>query len=271
MMSRTSSTTLRIGDEAPEFALPGLDGEIVELTEARGICGVVLLFTPGAWSPATRRQLGEVNAVYERFRENGVQVVVVMTQSAAVLRDRLASYAIPFPILADEHRQIAREYGVFRAMSWDGFAVTRPAAFMIDRDGIIRFMYVGHRDTDLMDTESLLKLSVWLVSVPPVEQVPEPEIELDFADEVESEVEVVLDQEGMVVAELRPVEELEPETDAPERNGHDEAVAVQPTGNGQHAETPEAAGTQGEAEKRDEGSQDELTVAGASENDRPHV
>jgi len=79
MLTRLASTTLRIGDEAPPFALPGLDGEIVELAEARGICGLVLLFTPGAWSPATRRQLGEVNAVYERFRENGIQVVVLMT------------------------------------------------------------------------------------------------------------------------------------------------------------------------------------------------
>jgi peroxiredoxin len=212
MMSRLASTTLRIGDQAPQFALPGLDGELVELTEARGICGVVLLFTPGAWSPATRRQLGEVNAVYEQFRENGVQVVVLMTQSEAALRDRLGSYAIPFPILADEHREVARQYGVFRAISWDGLGVTRPAAVMIDREGIIRFIYVGQRDADVPDTESLVRLAIWLVGVAPIEEVPEPELEL--ADEVDSDVELVLDEDGSVVAELRRLDVPEDELTA---------------------------------------------------------
>ncbi len=169
MTSRLASTTLRIGALAPEIELPGLDGGLVRLTDARGICGVLLIFAPGAWSPATRRQVGEINAVYEQFREIGVQVVVLITQNATSLQDRLASYAIPFPILADEHRETAKDFGVFRALSWDGIGVTRPAVFLIDRDGVIRFVYVGERDSDVPDTESLLHLAKDLIGVAPIE------------------------------------------------------------------------------------------------------
>jgi len=180
MTSRLASTTLRIGDSAPPIALPGLDGELVELEEARGVCGVLLLFAPGAWSPATRRQLGEINAVYEQLRDNGVQVVVLITQNAGPLQDRLSSFAIPFPILADERRQAARDYGVFRALSLDGFGVTRPAAFIVDKDGIIRFAYVGKADDDVPEVDALLRLSIWLVGSTPIveedgEEIPSEE------------------------------------------------------------------------------------------------
>ena len=289
MTSRLASTTLRIGDPAPPIALPGLDGELVELEEARGVCGVLLLFAPGAWSPATRRQVGEINAVYEQFRENGIQVVVLITQNAAPLQDRLSSFAIPFPILADEHRHAARDYGVFRAVSLDGFGVTRPAAFIVDKEGVVRFAYIGKADDDVPEVDALLRLSIWLVGSTPIEEqedvdafAPEEEESIPAGEQLVLISDEVL--EGELVDNNEPVEavsETDPvdpdmettvlaaitaDEESAAQNDHAEleepAEAAQHT-NGHH--NGELAATTGELDHGSGDSEEELTLASSSE------
>jgi cytochrome oxidase Cu insertion factor (SCO1/SenC/PrrC family) len=40
---------IQVGDEAPDFALPDLDGEIHRLADLRGVKPLVLVFFRGAW------------------------------------------------------------------------------------------------------------------------------------------------------------------------------------------------------------------------------
>ncbi len=169
-MSRLSSTTLRIGDPAPPFSLTTLEGNRFHLGDAvRG--GIALLvFVPGSWSPSARRQMTELATLYPAFEEAGINVVMIVTQDAGSLRRRLEATPPPFPVLADVERTAARDYGVFRAVSWDGIGVTRPASFVIDREGAIRFLYVGERDNDAPDASSLLRIATWLR-----DEMPRPE------------------------------------------------------------------------------------------------
>ncbi len=161
-MSRLSSTTLRIGDPAPPFSLPTLDGDRFHLGDAVRDGIALVVFVPGSWSPSARRQMTELAALHPSFDEAGIGIAMIVTQDAASLRRRLEATPPPFPVLADEHRAVARDYGVFRAVSWDGIGVTRPAAFVIDPEGAIRFLYVGERDSDAPDARSLLRLATWL-------------------------------------------------------------------------------------------------------------
>lgn len=177
-MSRLRSTTLQIGDLAPAFALFAINEQLVHLAEVLDEVPLLLLFAPGAWSPNSRRQIEELSACYDRMHAAGVGVLAIVTQDARSLRRRLATEMPPFPILADENREAARSFGVFRALSWDGIGVTRPATFLIDRAGIVRFMYVGERDADLPETEALIRLvgDVFQVEVPDVvEELPAEE------------------------------------------------------------------------------------------------
>lgn len=162
-MSRLSSTTLRIGDPAPPLALAALDEQPLSLAEVLREGPVLLAFAPGGWSPNFRRQLAELSAAHPELQAAGVEVVVVATEDARSLRKRLAPRMPPFPILADEHRQAARDYGVYRALSWEGIGVSRPAAFLIDRSGSIRFLYVGEGDADVPETEALVFLAARLL------------------------------------------------------------------------------------------------------------
>jgi peroxiredoxin len=120
---------------------------------------LLLVFAPGSWSPATRRQIAELNAAIETLHEIGLGVVVVVTEEREALWRRFGSHEIPFPILADQARAVARDFGVFRSLSWDGIGVTRPAAFLLDRALTVRFAYVGSGEKDVPETEALINLS----------------------------------------------------------------------------------------------------------------
>jgi peroxiredoxin len=56
--------------------------------------------------------------------------------------------ALPFPILLDADRAVCRAYGVHRWITWSGpVNVARPSAFLVDRTGIIRTVFLGGRNT----------------------------------------------------------------------------------------------------------------------------
>lgn len=168
-MPPLASTTLRIGDIAPNFVLPDLDGRAFELNDVLLGGAVLLSFAPGTWSPNARQRILELDSIHRRLEDIGVIPLMIITEGAPNARRTLHSFfsspdrnltrpTLSFPILVDQHRQVARDYGVFRAFSLSGLQVTRPAVFIIDSMGTITFAYVGTGDTDVPDTESLLHL-----------------------------------------------------------------------------------------------------------------
>jgi peroxiredoxin len=163
------SSTLRIGDLAPPLVLPDLYGGVVALGGILEQKPAVVVFAPGSWSPGMRRQLAELDDECERLRAAGVELLMVVSQDLPRLRRALGSRRPRFPVLADERRGVARDYGVYRAVSMDGIGVTSPAVFLIDRANVIRFVYVGRGSDDLPDTHSLVRLAAWLVRAEEIE------------------------------------------------------------------------------------------------------
>lgn len=168
-MPALMSTTLKLGDRAPNFTLPDLDGRPFELADVIQGGSALLSFAPGIWSQTTRRQIDEFEDAHSMLGEIGVIPLIVVTQRAEDARRSLQAHlsgpqrkltqpALSFPILADHHRTAARDYGVFRAFSLDGIRVTRPAVFFINPTGEIAFAYVGRNDSDVPETDNLLHL-----------------------------------------------------------------------------------------------------------------
>jgi peroxiredoxin len=164
-----TTTTLRIGDAAPPLVLPDLYGGAVALGGILEQRPAVVVFAPGSWSPGMRRQLAELDDQCDRLRAAGVDLVMVVSQDLPRLRRALGNRRPRFPVLADERRNVARDFGVYRALSLDGIGVTSPAVFLIDRSNAIRFVYVGRSNEDLPDTESLIRLAAWLLRAEEIE------------------------------------------------------------------------------------------------------
>ena len=77
-----------------------------------------------------------------------MQLAVVVAQSADAVRTYIEETGLPFDILIDESRAVAKAYGVWHKVGLDAWNIARPALFLIDRSGAIRYSFIGERQTE---------------------------------------------------------------------------------------------------------------------------
>lgn len=65
------------------------------------------------------------------------------------LRGYADKNGITFPLLVDKTRDVIKSYGVYHWLSLEAYNIARPATFIIDQTGIIRYMYIGSHQFDL--------------------------------------------------------------------------------------------------------------------------
>jgi peroxiredoxin Q/BCP len=125
---------LRPGDPAPDFTLGGVPPGAYHLGAQRGKV-VVLAFYPGDFTPVCLRQLQHYEEQRERLVETGAVLWAISTDTLE-LHERMAkSYALSFPLLADEGGKVAATYGV-RGM----LGSARRSVFIVDGEGIVRYV-----------------------------------------------------------------------------------------------------------------------------------
>jgi peroxiredoxin len=69
--------------------------------------------------------------------------------------DYLRENSLPFEILLDERREVSRRYGVWHRIGLDAWNIARPALFIIDRDGVVRYIYVGRTQEEFADPDEI--------------------------------------------------------------------------------------------------------------------
>ena len=96
----------KIGDKAPDFALPGTGGRSYSLAEYRGK-PVVLVFYPGDSTPVCTRQLNAYTTDIDKFVEVGASVLAISPQSVKSHETFASSQGgFGFPLLADEDKAV---------------------------------------------------------------------------------------------------------------------------------------------------------------------
>ena len=132
---------LEIGQRAPEFCLPGVDGKDHALSQYKDKKVVVVMFTCNH-CPYVQAYEDRLIAIHRDFAGKGVQLIAINANDAAgypedgfdnmVRRAQKKSYN--FPYLRDETQRTARAYG----------AEYTPEAFVLNSRGELR--YVGRVD-----------------------------------------------------------------------------------------------------------------------------
>jgi peroxiredoxin (alkyl hydroperoxide reductase subunit C) len=145
------TTTLKVGDQAPDFTLPNVQNEKVTLSSFQGKQNVVLAFFPFAFSGVCSAQLPSYEADLERFRSYDTEVIGISADSRYALGAWAKQYQMTLPLLSDfyPHGAVAQHYGVLHASG-------RPerAIFAIDKAGTIRWIQVN-QPGQLPDNEQL--------------------------------------------------------------------------------------------------------------------
>ena len=73
------------------------------------------------------------------------------------LRGFVEKNGITFPLLVDKTREVIKQYGVYHWLSLEAYNIARPATFIIDKTRIIRYMYIGMHQFDLVEQSEILE------------------------------------------------------------------------------------------------------------------
>ena len=69
-----------------------------------------------------------------------------------------AKHPISFPFLLDEDRSVTKAYGVYNRLSLEAIAIAKPATFVLDGGGVIRFIAVGANQLDRAPVEQVMEM-----------------------------------------------------------------------------------------------------------------
>lgn len=136
-------------DLAPDFSLcQPLSQKAIRLSDYDGQ-DVLLVFFRGTWCPNCRKQFKVLVENQERLRNAGIATVGVICQGEGSVQRYLKENPLPFPLLVDGKREVAKQYGVHHWLSLEGFNLANPALFILDRSRRIAFAYRGKNQSDL--------------------------------------------------------------------------------------------------------------------------
>ncbi len=107
---------IAVGDKAPGFDLPGVDGDRVVLDDLLRQGPVVLTFYRGGWCPYCNLQLRAYQAVAPQVAALGARLVAVSPQCPDNSLDTAEKNALTFDVLSDVGNEIARRYGLVYAL-----------------------------------------------------------------------------------------------------------------------------------------------------------
>jgi peroxiredoxin Q/BCP len=131
-------TTLKVGDKAPNFKSLDENGNTVQLADFKGK-KLVLFFYPKASTPGCTAEACNLRDNYQSFLAKGYAVLGVSADSAKRQQNFSVKNELPFPLLADEEKEVINAFGVwgpkkFMGKEYDGI---HRYTFVIDEKGII--------------------------------------------------------------------------------------------------------------------------------------
>jgi peroxiredoxin len=136
-----STLKAKVGEPAPEFTLPSLNGKTVSLGQFAGKNNVVISFVPAAWTPICSDQWPGYNLAKGLFEAQDAILIGITVDNLPTLYSWTRQMGnLWFPVLSDfwPHGAVANKFGVLRS---DGMA--ERALFIIDKAGILRYAKVG--------------------------------------------------------------------------------------------------------------------------------
>lgn len=107
-----SAASLAVGDPAPDFSLPGSDGEPHSLADHRGQRGVVIAWFPAAFTPGCTAELRDLRDQAEAIAGYDVAVYLASVDTPERNAEFAAAEGARQVILSDPGGEVARAYGV---------------------------------------------------------------------------------------------------------------------------------------------------------------
>ncbi len=145
--------SVAVGSKAPVFTLPSKPGSPVDLSAHLGKRTTVLLFFPLAF----QAEMCTFRDGWTRWQGLGCDVFGVSVDSPFVVDKFRELERIPFPLLSDFNKEMARAYGALHEDLMGLKGVAKRAAFVVDAGGTVRYAWVSEDPRVQVDFEAIEK------------------------------------------------------------------------------------------------------------------
>lgn len=141
---------LQAGDEAPDFRLMTLRGEVTELYDYRDSI-LVLIY----WNPENKRSalaLNDAQDIFKKYGKKGVQFagITADADNKDAIQNIISTDKIELPILLDNERRVYNNYQIR----------VYPTTVIIDKEGKLSYLLPGHPLTYAATLENHIRLAL---------------------------------------------------------------------------------------------------------------
>lgn len=148
------------GDRAPSATLRTPSGDPFDIADSFRQQPTALVFYRGGWCPYCNTHLAELAQIEPTLREMGFQMLAVSPDRPEELRESIDEQGLDYQLLSDQDMTLARSFGIAFQVdeqtrkAYDGYGIDLaaasgrshyelpvPAVYLIDRNGMIRFVH----------------------------------------------------------------------------------------------------------------------------------
>ncbi|MDR4504055.1 MAG: TlpA family protein disulfide reductase [Candidatus Scalindua sp.] len=135
-----TETGINVGQKAPNFTLPNVDGSEFELEAFSKDKNVLLVFS-ATWCQACRHEIPLIKNFYNEFRDEGLGIVVIdIGESRSKVKSFVKEREINYNVILDEMADVAKIFKV----------TAIPLNIVLDKRGIIIYKDNAPPDKDFI-------------------------------------------------------------------------------------------------------------------------
>lgn len=125
-LTKEKNAVLTVGDQAPNFQLVDMEGNVQRLSDYEGQ-GVFLNFW-GTWCKPCAKEMPYIDNQYQNYKDQGVQTIAVnIAESDFKVNSYTRQYGMTFPVVIDRQKNVMDLYNIGPL----------PTTFLINPDGEI--------------------------------------------------------------------------------------------------------------------------------------
>lgn len=142
---------IQIGQAAPDFTLFDNEKNPVTLSALKGK-NVLLLFFPQAFTSVCTKELCGVRDNIGQYQHADASVYGISVDSVFTLNKFREDQQFNFPLLSDFNKEVSEAYGsLYQDWILNMRGVSKRSAFVIDKEGIVRYAEVLESAGDVPD------------------------------------------------------------------------------------------------------------------------
>lgn len=148
---------IETGSKAPEFSLYNSEKNKISLSNYKGR-NVLLLFFPLAFTGTCTKELCGVRDNISQYNNSNAEVLAISVDSLYTLAKYKEEQHLNFQLLSDFNKDVSEMYdSLYPLFGFDMKGVSKRSAFVIDKEGIVRYAKVLENASAIPDFEAIKK------------------------------------------------------------------------------------------------------------------